>query len=143
MTNVSTRAGDAVWRGVACLGCGEKVSARRDPYVVFNGLKDGSLLVVTHAEPGEEFATWPSVPASLTLYQLGIAHRYCIDGARQRLEAGEGPADVLPTVDPSIMQESPVRLDLPPGADCCPFCEDCTELNDEDALPLVGVAPAR
>ena len=55
-------------------GMWREVSARRDPYVVFNGLRDGSLLVVTHAEPGEEFATWPSVPASLTLYQLGIAH---------------------------------------------------------------------
>ena len=93
--------------------------------------------MVTHAEPGQDFATWPSVPADLTLYQLGIAHRYCIDGARQRLEAGEvSLPDVLPVVDLSILWESPVRLDLPPGADCCPFCADCTELNDEDALPL-------
>jgi len=137
MVNEATLIGDAAWRGASCLGCGVTVSVHRDSYVVFNGLSDGSLLVITHIEPDQYLATRPVVPDNLTLYQLGIAHRGCIERARQRLEARQvSLPEVLPPVDPVVLQERPVSLDLPPSADCCPFCEDCTELSDEDALPL-------
>ena len=137
MANAATPRGDAVWKGASCLGCGSKVGVHRDSYVVFNGLPDGSLLFVSRIEPDQYLATRPAAPAHATLYQLGIAHRSCLDHARQRLEARQvSLPDVLTSVDPAILGESPVRLDLPPRADGCPFCEDCTEMNDEDALPL-------
>jgi hypothetical protein len=137
MANAATSAGDAAWRGASCLGCGSKVSVYRDPYVVFNGLPDGSLLFVTGIEPDQYLATAPAVPVNTTFYQLGIAHLGCLERARQRLEARQvSLPDALRPVDPAILAESPFRRDLPPSGDCCPFCEDCTELNDEDALPL-------
>jgi hypothetical protein len=137
MVNAAASVGDAVWRGASCLGCGGTVSVYRDAYVVFNGLPDGSLLFVTRIEPGQYLATRPQVPIGASLYQLGIAHRGCIGQARQRLEGRHvSLPDVLTPIDPVILEDSPVRLDLPPGPDRCPFCEDCTDLNDEDALPL-------
>lgn len=137
MTKAATLVGDVQWKGASCLGCGGKVSVHRDSYVVFNGLPDGSLLFVTRIEPDQYFATRPQVPAQVTLYQLGIAHRGCTDKARQQLEARQAPLpDVLQPVDPAILEESSINLDLPPSPGRCPFYEDCTETNDEDALPL-------
>jgi hypothetical protein len=134
MVNAPLPVGDAAWKGAPCLGCDGKVSVRRDPYVIFNGPQDGSLLIVTHAEPDQHFATRPSVPADLTFYQLGIAHRDCSDRARQRLETGRAPLpDVLPIVNLEALREG---LDLPPTDDCCPFCGDCQELSSEDVYPL-------
>jgi hypothetical protein len=134
---VNAPVGDAAWKGVPCLGCDGKVSARRDPYVMFNGLRDGSVLIVTHAEPDQHFATRPNVPADRTFYQLGIAHRDCSDRARQRLEAGQvSLSDVLPVVDLEALNEALTRLDLPPRDDGCPFCDNCQELSNEDVYPL-------
>lgn len=137
MANAVSPRGDALWKGAACLGCGDKVSVYRDSYVVFNGLPDGSLLFVSRAEPDQYFATRPAVPTHATLYQLGIAHRDCSDHARQRLEARQvSLPEVLTLVDPAILGETSASLDLPPSGDGCPFCDDCIETNDEDAIPL-------
>jgi hypothetical protein len=113
------------------------VSVHRDSYVIFNGLPDGSLLFVSHAEPDQYFATHPAVPAHAMLYQLGIAHRDCTDHARQCLEAGQvSLPEVLTPVDRAILGEATASLDLPPSGHGCPFCDNCIETNDEDAIPL-------
>ena len=129
-------AGVPGWKHAPCLGCDGRVSAHRDPHVTISGPRDGSVLIVTGAEPQYGFTTRPGVMVQQTMYVLGVAHRACIAHARQRLETGSVPlADILPTAEVSPDPDGPERLDLPPAPDNCAFCGQCEEMSDEDVWP--------
>ena len=124
------------WRRAFCLGCDGRIIANRDAYVTFSGSRDGAVLIVVGAEPQRMFATQPEADARPEKYLLGVAHRGCVDQARNRLEAGEVTLPgSLPTLEVGPDPGEAGCLGLRPAADSCPFCGDCEEMSDEDVYP--------
>jgi hypothetical protein len=136
MTTGSSREGELPGsrRGL-CLGCDALVVTARDAHVLFGGKRDGSFLAMFDAAPLLMLATDPDRLFGPGLELLGVAHRACVDLARQRLEAHEvGLPDELPRlIADEAVGDLPV-LHLPPTSGRCAFCGD-TEVTDEHVWP--------
>ncbi|HZD69827.1 MAG TPA: hypothetical protein VFA45_13250 [Actinomycetes bacterium] len=119
-----------------CLGCGRSVVTARDAHVEIVGKRDGSVLMMYEAEPLLAMATNSErVFETSGLELLGVAHRACVQLARQRLEAQqvELPDDLPRIIVDQKVKELPA-LDLPPASDHCAFCHS-PEVTDEHVWP--------
>jgi hypothetical protein len=122
-------------RQAPCLGCGRRVVTARDPHVEIGGKRDGSVLMMYEAEPLRALATNPEQVFRPDLELLGVAHRACLQLARQRLEAQQVDLpDVLPRliVDREVGELPALHLPPPPGR--CGFCR-ATYVTDEHVWP--------
>jgi hypothetical protein len=122
-------------RQAPCLGCGRRVVTARDPHVEIGGKRDGSVLMMYEAEPLRALATNPEQVFQPGLELLGVAHRACLQLARQRLEAQQVDLpDELPRliVDREVGELPALHLPPPPGR--CGFCR-ATDVTDEHVWP--------
>jgi hypothetical protein len=136
-------------RSAPCLGCGRRVVSARDPHCLIAGKRDGSLLIVSEAEPQLSYATTDPdlVFTEPDLYVLGLAHRDCVPLAREQLEAQEVElADELPALLVDDEVGDLPQLHLPPDGNVCAFCGELAA-SDEHVFPkwvsraLARIAP--
>src|SRR6266508_2629033 len=122
-------------RQAPCLGCGRRVVTARDPHVEIGGKRDGSVLMMYEARPLQALATNRDRVFEPDLELLGVAHRACVQLARQRLEAQQ--VDLLDDL-PRLIVDQEVgelpALHLPPAPGRCAFCR-ATEVTDEHVWP--------
>jgi hypothetical protein len=128
------------WRKSPCLGCGDVVRRHRDAWVELGGTLSGSWMIAIEVAA---YSMWtdPPVPppAGEALYLLGVAHRHCLQLARERHRIGQlavcGRRTEI-TLDQPGFGSDDLRADLPAPVGACPFCQRMTtRLTDEDVVP--------
>jgi hypothetical protein len=115
-----------------CLGCGERLVTARDPYVMFGGKRDGSLLIAIDTTPHAIQATKPEeMFDAQDLFLLAVAHRGCVDLARGRLEGRQVDLPEQLIAMRVTPDQSPLpQLHLPPDRTVCAWC-DAADASDE------------
>jgi hypothetical protein len=124
------------WTRGSCLGCAGVVKAARHAHVVLGGRRDGSGLVVFGAKADAMLAEELDALPRDSLFLLGVAHRECIESARDRLHRGQAelPA-VLPDLLAEEIDELPEEFHHPPTGKFCPLCGS-SDITVEHVWPL-------
>jgi hypothetical protein len=124
------------WTRGSCLGCSGVVKATRHPHVLVGGRRDGTALFVIGVEPQNVLAEEPGAVMSEPLFLFGVAHRGCLDQARERLRSGQVdlPA-VLPVMEADEIEQLPEEYHHPPTGKFCPFCGSDEALTVEHVWP--------
>ncbi len=125
------------WARTSCIACGERVVARRHPWMIIGGTRSASWLIVWPTGPQQLALTDPLPPVDQPLFVIGVVHEWCAVLARERLEAGEiVPAPDLPRLTLDEVEAPPLpTLHGPSDAGSCPFCGATNNITDEHIWP--------
>jgi hypothetical protein len=133
------QASNTTWRRADCLGaCGRIVKRARDAWIELGGTRSGSWLIAIGVDAGHVLADVFPPPSNEDLFILGVAHRSCLERARQLLRTQQAPLKAnLPRMTLEVTERVSVPdLGLPTPMGECPFCQGLNvSITEEDIYP--------